>query len=204
MKVLLMRDYLLKAYRLLTPTLIRDFIYLLRHPEERYYKRVLKESRKVVKRAIITSAKRRDIQSPIFEIGAGGTYNKEIYLKSYGEHKYWISNIDRSQVENGIDLVCDGRWLPLRDKSVGTIVCSEVLEHVAETEFIVAEISRVLIDGGIGVITTPFYFPLHEFPRDYYRFTPDGLRHIFRRFSSVGCYHGNGIKPSNILTILKK
>ena len=200
-----MREYLLKAYRSLVPTLIRDFIYLLRNPEERYYKKVLGKSRKVIKKAIITSAKRKDIQSPIFEIGAGGTYNKEIYLKFCPDHKYYISNIEISNIENSLDLICDGRRLPLRNNSVGTIVCSEVLEHIAETELIVAEIHRVLMDGGgIGVITTPFNFPIHEFPSDYYRFTPDGLRHIFRRFSFVECSHNNGIRPCNILTILKK
>jgi SAM-dependent methyltransferase len=200
-----MREYLLKAYRLLIPILIRDFIYLLRNPEERYYKKILEKSRKVIKKAIITSAKRKDIQSPIFEIGAGGTYNKEIYLKfCTDDHKYYISNIEVSHVENGFDLICDGRRLPLRNNSVGTIVCSEVLEHIAETDLIVEEIHRVLKEGGIGVITTPFYFPIHEFPRDYYRFTPDGLRHICRRFSFVECSHDNGIKPCNILTILKK
>lgn len=150
-EILLMREYLLKAYRLLMLTLIRDFIYLLRNPEERYYKKVLGKSRKVIKKAIITSAKRKDIQSPIFEIGAGGTYNKEIYLKFCPDHKYYISNIETSNIENNLDLMCDGRRLPLNNNSLGTIICSEVLEHIAETELIVAEIHRVLMAGVGGL-----------------------------------------------------
>ena len=40
------------------------------------------------------------------------------------------------------------------------------------------EIARVLRPGGALVLTAPHIWGLHEEPRDYYRFTPFGLRHL--------------------------
>ena len=147
---------------------------------------------------------RKDIHSPIFEIGAGGNYNKEIFLKSLNGYQYWTSNVDISDIKGRLDIICDARQLPLKNNSVGTIVCSEVLEHIAETKLVVAEMHRILIDEGLGIITTPFFFPIHAFPKDFYRFTPDGLKHILRDFKNVECSYDHNMKPKNIMTIIKK
>src|SRR5919198_194828 len=45
------------------------------------------------------------------------------------------------------DIVADGHELPLRDASVGSIVCSHVLEHVARPDWVIAEMHRVLRPG---------------------------------------------------------
>jgi hypothetical protein len=39
-----------------------------------------------------------------------------------------------------------------------------------------SEISRVLAPGGFAHVVTPFCHPFHEYPSDFRRFTPDGLR----------------------------
>jgi hypothetical protein len=39
-------------------------------------------------------------------------------------------------------------------------------------------IERVLAPGGYAHIVVPFCHPLHEYPRDFRRFTPDGIRVI--------------------------
>jgi len=69
--------------------------------------------------------------------------------------------------------------MPLPDASVDFVVCTEVLEHVSEPAHVVREIARVLRPEGRVFLTTPFYWPLHEEPYDFYRFTPHGLRHLF-------------------------
>ncbi len=48
-----------------------------------------------------------------------------------------------------------GERLPLRDGSIGTILCSEVLEHLEDDRATVREIARVLRPGGAVVITVP-------------------------------------------------
>jgi SAM-dependent methyltransferase len=69
--------------------------------------------------------------------------------------------------------------LPFDTASFDTVVCTEVLEHVAEPARVVREIARVLKPDGYVILTTPLYFPIHEEPYDFFRFTPFGLRHLF-------------------------
>jgi SAM-dependent methyltransferase len=64
----------------------------------------------------------------------------------------------------------------VRDASIDTVLCSEVLEHVPHPERAVGEIARVLRPGGSLVITVPFMARLHEEPHDYFRYPRQGLR----------------------------
>lgn len=45
--------------------------------------------------------------------------------------------------------------LPVGDNSVGTVVCSEVLEHLEDPQHALSEFQRVLVDGGALIVTTP-------------------------------------------------
>jgi SAM-dependent methyltransferase len=69
--------------------------------------------------------------------------------------------------------------LPFEVASFDTVVCTEVLEHVPEPAQVVREIARVLKPNGYVILTTPLYYPIHEEPYDFFRFTPFGLRHPF-------------------------
>ena len=52
-----------------------------------------------------------------------------------------------------------GLKLPFRDNSFDVVVCSEVLEHIPQYRLILAEISRVLISGGVFAMSVPRYGP---------------------------------------------
>ena len=78
----------------------------------------------------------------------------------------------------GLDLVADGRALPLRDKSVDVVLLMEVLEHVADPLRLLRECARVLLPGGHLCITAPQYHITHNHPRDFYRFTRGGLEYL--------------------------
>ena len=47
--------------------------------------------------------------------------------------------------------------LPLEHASVDLVWCSEVLEHVADTEHVLLEVRRVLRPGGRLLVTVPFH-----------------------------------------------
>ena len=49
------------------------------------------------------------------------------------------------------------------------ILCTEVLEHVADWNAAWSNLSRLLAPGGKLIITCPFFFPLHEEPYDFFR-----------------------------------
>jgi SAM-dependent methyltransferase len=51
----------------------------------------------------------------------------------------------------------DAAAIPLASGSLGLMVCTEVLEHVAQMEAVFCEISRVLRPGAFAVISSPNY-----------------------------------------------
>jgi SAM-dependent methyltransferase len=64
------------------------------------------------------------------------------------------------------------------DQRFDSVVCHQVLEHVKNPMAAAAELARVLKPGGLAVISIPHLSRRHELPHDYYRFTPEGLRHV--------------------------
>ena len=78
----------------------------------------------------------------------------------------------------GVDVAADAHQLPFRDALFQRVECDAVLEHVRRPEEVVAEIRRVLAPGGYAHLVTPFCHPFHEYPKDYRRFTIDGLKEL--------------------------
>ena len=66
--------------------------------------------------------------------------------------------------------------LPFKDESFETVICSQVIEHIPNTEDAVRELLRVLKPGGKFILGTPDYagwqWPLIE--RVYERVIPGG------------------------------
>jgi SAM-dependent methyltransferase len=75
-----------------------------------------------------------------------------------------------------VDLVADITRIPLPDGCCDVVLCTEVLEHIADTTGAFTELARLLRPGGYLIATTPFAYPLHEEPYDYVRLTPHQVR----------------------------
>jgi SAM-dependent methyltransferase len=60
----------------------------------------------------------------------------------------------------------------------GTALCLNVLEHVQNPFRVMAALYQVLQEGGILILETVFSFPYHPSPNDFWRFSPDCLRHL--------------------------
>ena len=84
-----------------------------------------------------------------------------------------------------VDIKGDALHLPVKTESVESIVCTGVLEHVADPRKALSEIYRVLKFGGRIFIETPFMQTVHASPEDFYRWTPDGLRQIMCAFEVI-------------------
>jgi hypothetical protein len=60
------------------------------------------------------------------------------------------------------------------------VICEQVLEHVVDPFGAAANLRTLCTPGGHVIVTTPFLIKVHELPmygmRDYWRFTPRGLR----------------------------
>lgn len=55
------------------------------------------------------------------------------------------------------------------------------MEHLPDPDQFVSEVRRTLRPDGVLILSVPFMEPLHEEPRDFYRFTPYSLRHLLAR-----------------------
>lgn len=83
------------------------------------------------------------------------------------------------------------RPLPFRDGEFDTLIASDVLEHLPEPEKFWREMYRIAAHGGTVIMNVPFYYPLHEEPHDYYRYT----EHALRRFAGGTGFRVLLLKP---------
>jgi SAM-dependent methyltransferase len=100
-----------------------------------------------------------------------------LYLGGAGRRVNGYVNLDLVAI-SGVDVAADAHELPFRDSVFQRVECDAVLEHVRQPEVVMREIARVLAPGGYAHLVTPFCHPFHEYPKDYRRFTPDGLREL--------------------------
>lgn len=80
-----------------------------------------------------------------------------------------------------VDVWGDAQRLPFADASFDTVLAAEMLEHIPEPDACVAEIARVVKPGGRFLLTVPLIAPLHQWPFDFYRYTPKGIEAIVER-----------------------
>lgn len=74
------------------------------------------------------------------------------------------------------DLVADLEDLTgIPDDAFGSVVCTEVLEHVVHPEHALIELRRVTTPGGTLLLSVPWIYPFHPCPLDLRRFTLQGL-----------------------------
>ena len=93
-----------------------------------------------------------------------------------------LANVLTLDIEPGADYcadICKDNSALIPDNCFDMVVCTEVLEHVANPFSAVQEIKRILKPYGRAYITTPFNFRIHGPLPDNWRFTIHGLRQLF-------------------------
>jgi SAM-dependent methyltransferase len=115
-------------------------------------------------------------QSRILDVGCGhGPYwdlNRELQ---------W-TGLDVVKTARTNDVVFPGSKFPYPDDSFDAVLCTQVLEHVENPDFLVQEIDRVLKSNGSALINVPFIYPLHGLPWDYQRFTPEKFSKLLNNY----------------------
>ncbi len=93
------------------------------------------------------------------------------------------------------DLICVAEKMPFGDETFDFLICSQVLEHVMNPFKCASEMMRVTKKGGTIFITAPFVWDIHDFPGDYWRFSPDGLKLLFKGVSEKEIFlNGNSVQ----------
>ena len=99
----------------------------------------------------------------------------------------------------GVDIVADVERLPQADAAFGTVIALSTFEHVERFWKGFDEIHRVLRPDGVFLVSTPFYFRIHEHPNDYWRFTPEALELLLRPYpNKIIGWHGPKKRPANV------
>ncbi|MBI5440903.1 MAG: class I SAM-dependent methyltransferase, partial [Deltaproteobacteria bacterium] len=74
--------------------------------------------------------------------------------------------------------------IDLPSQSAGTVLCLDTLEHVEYPRRALEEIHRILRPDGIAVVSSVMDCRIHDYPYDYWRFTPEAFRSILKPFAS--------------------
>jgi SAM-dependent methyltransferase len=126
------------------------------------------------------------MQGKVLDVGCGESPYAHLLTAGASYTGIDIVHADEFGMTTRNDLMTfDGRTLPFSNEYFDHIICTEVIEHVEEPKTFVAELRRVLKNGGTLVATIPFSARVHHEPYDYQRFTSWGLQRLFADFKEV-------------------
>ncbi|MDY0907441.1 class I SAM-dependent methyltransferase [Pedobacter sp. CFBP9032] len=83
--------------------------------------------------------------------------------------------------ENKVDYLCPANNIPLENNSFDTVISTQTIEHVEDHQGLVNEAYRLLKTEGLFILSGPLYWPLHEEPYDFFRFTKHGFQYILEK-----------------------
>lgn len=120
------------------------------------------------------------VKGRLIDIGCGEKPLKHLFSRYVTEH-IGVDHEDTLHDKSKIDLFGTAYDIPVDDNYFDTAICTAVLEHLEEPNDAIKETHRVLKAGGYAIYTVPFFWHLHEEPRDFYRYTKYGLRYLFEK-----------------------
>lgn len=134
----------------------------------------------------------------ILEIGAGKNSVKCFFDKS---NKFFISD-KNPQILGSLKI--DVSKMKLKNR-FNMIVCVNVLDDIFNYQKAVDNIFAALKKNGICYVVVNGFYPLHDLPNDYWRFTENSLKKIFTKFHEVNIKKiGFNYFPSYYIIIAKK
>lgn len=148
---------------------------------------------------------RLPVQEPIVEIGSRPAPGQEDIadLRPLFPGREFIGC--DIQPGPGVDRVEDIHSLSFDDSSLGTVFALDTLEHVADPIRALHEVHRVLRPGGVAVVTSHMFMPIHAHPWDYWRFTPEGFNLLLEPFETrLVMANGWELMPDTVIGVAVK
>jgi len=139
--------------------------------------------RETIKKFVSLVASSFTIKEPIYEFGALQVPGQEGFadLRPLFPGEEYVG-VDMRE-GRGVDRLLNLHKIDLPSESAGTVLCLDTLEHVEYPHRALEEIHRILKSDGIAVISSTMYFPIHDYPNDFWRFTPQALKSILKPFT---------------------
>jgi SAM-dependent methyltransferase len=115
-----------------------------------------------------------------------GTRSGKILSISHSDRLCRFFNLKQSEVVEANYPDYNILSLPFAEGEFDYVLSDQVLEHIeGNPQAAIDETFRVLKPGGIAVHTTCFINPIHNYPGDFWRYTPDALKLLCRNFNHV-------------------
>ncbi len=114
----------------------------------------------------------------LLDIGCGNKPYQDVIAPHISE--YIGCDIVQSS-KNCVDILSAANVIPLNGETFDTIISTQTIEHVEDHQGLVTEAYRLLKPEGHFILSGPMYWPLHEEPYDFFRFTKHGFRYILEK-----------------------
>ena len=118
----------------------------------------------------------------LIDIGCGLKPYEEIFrpfVSSYFGVDYKPSAESHYAGQTTADLDADYTYTGLDGDSFDTLLSTQMMEHVNDTNRYVKECRRLLKQGGMAIFTIPMSWRSNAEPHDYHRFTRYSLEKVF-------------------------
>ncbi len=119
----------------------------------------------------------------VLDIGCSVGINKTFKTKL--SKNYFTLDIDPSR---NPDYIADAHEFAEKcnlKKKFNVIISLGLLEHIKEPQKVIDQCYIALMGGGRTIHWVPFIYRVHATYGDYWRFTEDGLKHLFRKYKNV-------------------
>jgi SAM-dependent methyltransferase len=111
----------------------------------------------------------------VLDFGEG---DKSGYRKLINCNSYKSINIDHSIEPTW--LVKAGDSIPCANNTFDTVISLNTFEHIFDAREIIQQLYKTIKPGGAMLISTPFMFPIHAHPDDFFRPTPSWFRQTLK------------------------
>lgn len=161
---------------MLTSPIIRSFRWLGRTVRQRAFP-IPVLSRKYIRTALLAHGPELSRGAVCLDVGGGSSpYRGEVEAAL----DLWLYVSMEIAASDATTLVADATRAPLRSGSVDIAICMEVLQHIPDTRGVLAEIRRVLVPGGLFILSFPFFHGECDF-LDFHRWSMQGMEWELRR-----------------------
>jgi SAM-dependent methyltransferase len=120
------------------------------------------------------------LKGHLVDLGCGEAPLKKYFLQFVDKYTGvdWSNTIHNSAADVISDLNIE---IKLDDEVADSIISLSVMEHLCEPQVFLNESYRILKSGGNIILQVPWQWWIHEAPYDYYRYSPYGLKYMFKK-----------------------